>query len=60
MFMSIDSFRVRFVFGDRHYTRKGGQCSFYCRFPLKTRFMKDLDTKNKVVFDTTTRYAEEI
>ena len=32
---------------------KGGQCSFYCRFPLKSRFLKDLDIKKQVVFDTT-------
>ena len=37
---------------------KGGQCSFYCRFPLKSRFLKDLDTKKQVVFDTTYYYQE--
>ena len=35
------------------YIKKGGQCSFYCRFPLKSRFLLDLDTKNRVAFDTT-------
>ena len=38
---------------------KGGQCSFYCRFPLKSRFLKDLDTKKQVVFDTTSFFMEE-
>ena len=35
------------------YFKKGGQCSFYCRFPIKSRFIFNLDTKNRVVFDTT-------
>ena len=38
---------------------KGGQCSFYCRFPLKSRFLKDLDTKKQVVFDTTEILLED-
>ena len=38
---------------------KGGQCSFYCRFPLKSRFLKDLDTKKQVVFDTTAFQNED-
>ena len=32
---------------------KGGQCSFYCRFPLKLRFLLYFETKKQVVFDTT-------
>ena len=32
---------------------KGGQCSFYCRFPIESRFLKDFKTKKQVVFDTT-------
>ena len=32
---------------------KGGQCSFYSKFPLKSRFLLDFATKKQVVFDTT-------
>ena len=37
MFMSIDSFRVRFVFGDRHYTRKGRSMLFLLQISLKNK-----------------------
>ena len=32
---------------------------FFCRFPLKSRFLKNLDTKKQVVFDTTTGQRRE-
>ena len=35
------------------YFKKGGQCSFYCRFPIKSRFLLNLNNKKQVVFDTT-------
>ena len=38
---------------------KGGQCSFYCRFPLKSRFLLYFETKKQVVFDTTEKEPEE-
>ncbi|HCG86802.1 MAG TPA: hypothetical protein DEW33_09990, partial [Lachnospiraceae bacterium] len=37
----------------------GGQCSFYCRFPIESRFLKDFRTKKQVVFDTTLCKKEE-
>ena len=52
MSMSIGSF-LGCLFGDRHYTRKGRSMLFFCRFPLKSRFLEGLDTKKQVVFDTT-------
>src|SRR5699024_3565436 len=38
---------------------KGGQCSFYCGFPLKSRFLLYFGTKKQVVFDTTITSLEE-
>ena len=37
---------------------KGGQCSFYSKFPLKSRFLLDFATKKQVVFDTTNHQTE--
>ena len=37
---------------------KGGQCSFYCRFPLNSRFLNHFDNKKRVVFDTTSYIRE--
>ena len=41
------------------YFKKGRSCSFYCRFPIKSRFIFNLDTKNRVVFDTTKEIRED-
>lgn len=54
MSMSIGSFRRMFVWRQTLYYKKGGQCSFYCRLLLKSRFLLDLSYKKRVVFDTTT------
>ena len=60
MFMSIDSFRVRFVFGDRHYTRKGRSMLFLLQISLKNKvYERFRHKKNKVVFDTTHKEMEE-
>ena len=53
MSMSIGSFLNNGCLVDDIIPEKGGQCSFYCRFLLKSRFLKDLDIKTQVVFDTT-------
>ena len=45
MSMSIGSFLYNGCLVTDIIHEKGGQCSFYCRFPLKSRFLKDLDTK---------------
>ena len=58
MSMSIGSF-LGCLFGDRHYTRKGRSMLFFCRFPLKSRFLEGLDTKKQVVFDTTINFKED-
>ena len=48
MFMSIDSFRVRFVFGDRHYTRKGRSMLFLLQISLKIKvFITFIVIKNR-------------
>ena len=59
MSMSIGSFLYNGCLVTDIIHEKGGQCSFYCRFPLKSRFLKDLDTKKQVVFDTTSNNEEE-
>ena len=51
--MSIVSMLIMVFVVNSLYFKKGGQCSFYCRFPIKSRFIFNLDTKNRVVFDTT-------
>ena len=51
--MSIGSFRCIGILVEDIIPEKGGQCSFYFRFPLKSRFLKHLDNKKQVVFDTT-------
>lgn len=58
MSMSNGSFRrVMFVVNSL-YTKKGGHCSFYCRFLIKSRFLYNFGTKNRVVFDTTDENGE--
>jgi len=57
--MSIGSFRRVLVWRLTLYYKKGGQCSFYCRFPLKSRFLSYFETKKQVVFDTTIITAGE-
>ena len=37
---------------------KGGQCSFYFRFPLKSRFLLKFSNKKWVVFDTTEEFRK--
>ena len=56
--MSIVSMLIMVFVVNSLYFKKGGQCSFYCRFPIKSRFIFNLDTKNRVVFDTT-RWSRE-
>lgn len=44
------------VCGELIIHEKGGQCSFCCRFPIESRFLKDFGIKKRVVFDTTVDY----
>ena len=57
--MSIVSMLIMVFVVNSLYFKKGGQCSFYCRFPIKSRFIFNLDTKNRVVFDTTQNSMED-
>ena len=58
MSMSIGSFLYNGCLVTDIIHEKGGQCSFYCRFPLKSRFLLYFETKKQVVFDTTSEFME--
>lgn len=50
MSMSSGSFRCIGILVEDIIQEKGGQCSFYFRFPLKSRFLLYFGTKKQVVF----------
>ena len=53
MSMSVDSFLGIVGLAIDIIQEKGGQCSFYLQTSVNTRVLKDLETKKRVVFDTT-------